>query len=158
MTIDCCEIIPNRLWVGGLVYPEDIRLLAEMGITHVVSLQSDDDLSTFGISIERLLEAYVQARIELRRVATRDFDREALAKSLAPGVQQLASALEPLRTRVYCHCTAGINRSPTVVAAYLMWSRGMSPEAACDVVAERRHCSPDLSVLRKFHATAKGGS
>lgn len=158
MIIDCNEIIPERLWVGRLIRPEDVKLLIQMGITHVVSLQSDEDLANYGISLKKLLKAYEEARIELRRVATQDFDKEALAKNLAQSVAELESALEPPWTRVYLHCTAGINRSPTVAAAYLMRSRGKSAQEAFDYLSSRRDCSPYLAVLEEYSNSLKGAS
>jgi protein-tyrosine phosphatase len=154
--IDCNEIIPDRLWVGRLIRPEDVKILIQKGITHVVSLQSDEDLSAYGISLKKLLKAYEEARIELRRVATRDFDMEALEKNLAQCIAELESALEPRWARVYLHCTAGINRSPTVAAAYLMRSHHISAQEAFNYLSSRRHCSPYLALLEKYSESLKG--
>ena len=35
MIIDCSEMIPDRLSVGRLIRPEDVRLLVQMGIADV---------------------------------------------------------------------------------------------------------------------------
>ncbi len=158
MLIDCNEMIPDRLWVGGVVHPEDVKLLVQMGITDVVSLQSDEDLSKCGVSIKKLLKAYDSAKIFLRRVATPDFNKDAISENLARCVTELEVALEPRWSRVYLHCTAGINRSPTVAAAYLMRARRMSPQEAFDYVSDRRHCSPYLTVLEKYSDSLQGGA
>lgn len=39
---------------------------------------------------------------------------------------------------VLVHCQAGVQRSPAVVACYLIKYRGMTPEAAVDFIKERR--------------------
>ncbi len=150
MIIDCNEIILDRLWVGRLIRPEEVKLLLQMGITHVVSLQSDEDLANYGISVKKLLKAYESAGIELRRIATQDFNQEAISKNLANCVGEVESALELRWAKVYLHCTAGINRSPTVAAAYLIRSRKIPAQAAFDYVSERRHCSPYLAVLEDY--------
>ncbi len=150
MILDCNEMIPDRLWVGRMIRPEDVKLLVQMGISHVVSLQSDDDLSNYGISLKKLIKALEEARIELIRVATPDFNKDALTKNLSASVAEVDAALTPRWAKVYLHCTAGINRSPTVAAAYLMKTRGFSPQEAFDYVSDRRHCSPYLNVLEQF--------
>ena len=156
MILDRNEIIPDRLWVGGFVRPENVRLLVQMGITHVVNLQSDEDFSNYGISLKKLVKAYEKANIELHRVATQDFDKEALEKNLAQSVAELELALKPSWAKVYLHCTAGINRAPTVAAAYLMKSRGMSAEEAHAFISARRSCSPYLALLQTYSGTLKG--
>lgn len=156
MILDRNEIIPDRLWVGGLIRPEDIRLLVQMGITNVVNLQSDEDFSNYGISLKKLVKAYEKARIELHRIATDDFDAEALERNLAQCVALLELALKPRWAKVYLHCTAGINRSPTMAAAYLIKSRGMSALEAHDFVLARRSCNPSLEILEKYSQILKG--
>ena len=54
MIFDWNEIIQDRLWVGSFVRPEEVKLLAQMGISTVLCLQSDQDLEDYNISSERL--------------------------------------------------------------------------------------------------------
>jgi protein-tyrosine phosphatase len=49
---------------------------------------------------------------------------------------------------VLVHCLAGVGRSPTVVAGYLMRARGLTPEQAVAEVAARR----DISIVPSMHA------
>jgi protein-tyrosine phosphatase len=153
MILDCSEVLPDRLWIGRFVRPEEVTLLRQMGITTVVNLQSDKDLETYAISIKKLLKAFDKAEIELRHVATPDFDQAALATNLGQIIAELEAALAPRWAKVYLHCTAGINRGPTVAAAYLMRSRGLSAREAYEFVSARRHCSPYLAVLEKYEAS-----
>lgn len=120
------EIIAGRLWVGGYVREEEIPQLMQIGITTVVNLQTDEDLQHCGISPDGLARAYQDAGIELRRLPIQDFDWEALARNLAAAEEQVANALAKSGTRLYLHCTAGVNRSATAAAAFLIRSRGMS--------------------------------
>ena len=58
--------------------------------------------------------------------------------------------LDPLGARVYVHCTAGINRGPTLAAAYLIKNKGLSAREAYEYVIERRQCRPYPTVLQEY--------
>jgi protein-tyrosine phosphatase len=150
MILDCNEIIPARLWVGAYLMPDDLKALARMFISAVVSLQSEEDLQAYGIPLKRLFKAYADAGIEFRSVPTPDFNKEALAANLPLCVAEVAAALRPVSARVYLHCTAGINRAPTTAAAYLIWWRKLSAQDAHDYLVTRRHCSPSLDILENY--------
>jgi protein-tyrosine phosphatase len=150
MILDCNEIITDRLWVGSYIRPEDIRYLKRLEITSILSLQSDRDLAVYGINLKKLFKAYAQAEIELRRVPTPDFDREALAANLPHAVEELENALAPRWGRAYVHCSAGINRGPTLAAAYLVKVNGMSAQEAYDYLVSRRDCNPYLEILQEY--------
>jgi len=152
MILDCNEVIPDRLWVGSYVRPEDVRFLRQMEITSVVNLQSDRDLSVYGINIKKLVKAFSQADIELRRIPTPDFDKQALADNLPQAVEELEKALAPRWARVYVHCSAGVNRGPTLAAAYLIKQEAMSAQEAYDFLVARRDCNPYLEVLKGYEA------
>jgi protein-tyrosine phosphatase len=153
MIFDCNEILPDRLWVGSFVRPDDILQLKHMGITAIISMQSDRDLSDYNISENKLLRACEAAEIELHRIPTHDFDQNALSVNVVQAVLELENALTPRWAKAYVHCTAGVNRGPTVAAAYLIKTMGLSIQAACDYVTARRHCSPYLGVLQQFEAS-----
>jgi protein-tyrosine phosphatase len=150
MILDCNEIITDRLWVGSYIRPEDVRFLRQMEITSILSLQSDRDLAIYNINLKKLLKAYALAQIELRRIPTPDFDKQALAANLPQAVEELENALAPRWGRAYVHCTAGINRGPTLAAAYLIKVTGMSAQEAYDYLVARRDCSPYLEILQEY--------
>ena len=153
MILDCNEIIPDRLWVGCYILPEEVRILRQLGITTVFSMQSDRDLEDYHISTAKLQKAYTAAEIEFRRIPTEDFNKAAISANLTRSVEELERTLAPRWARVYVHCTAGINRGPTLVAAYLMKTAGLPAREAYDYVTSRRHCSPYLDVLEAYEAS-----
>lgn len=155
MILDCNEIIENRLWVGSYVTAEAAGLLRRLEISSVLSLQNEQDLRDHNIPIKKILKSYESLGIEYRSVPTPDFDRKALGVNLAKAVEELEQALAPRWARVYVHCTAGINRGPTVAAAYLMKSMGMAAKEAFDYVVARRYCSPYLSTLEEYEELLK---
>jgi protein-tyrosine phosphatase len=155
MILDCNEILPGRLWVGRFVRPKDVKLLQQMGITTVVSLQSNEDLDFYNIRLKKLIETCDEAGIELRRVAIPDFDEDAMAADLERGVAELEAALTPKWAKVYLHCTAGVNRAPTVAAAYLVRTLGIPAQEAYEFIVARRHCNPYLEVLEQYETSLK---
>ena len=51
------------------------------------------------------------------------------------------------------HCVAGVSRSPTIVIAYLMRSRGISLREAYDVVRTRRSIvNPNFGFMKQLIA------
>jgi hypothetical protein len=51
---------------------------------------------------------------------------------------------------VYVHCRAGINRSVTVLAAYLMWRDRLTRDAALEVIQRKRPRASPFAVYREF--------
>lgn len=152
MMLDCNEIIPGKLWVGCFVRPEDVQTLRQMGITSIVNLQSDYDLASYGISMKQLLHACALAEIELRRIPIPDYDRQALGVQLPQAVEDLSDVLVPRWSKVYVHCTAGINRGPTLAAAYLIEADGLTAQEAYAYIIARRDCRPYLDTLQEYEA------
>ena len=158
MILDCNEIVADRLWVGSYVQSEDMSRLKQIGITAIVSMQSDQDLLDYKISLKKILKACEAADIEFRRVPTQDFDQKSLSVTLPQAVAEVEKAMTPRWAKIYVHCTAGINRGPTLAAAYLIKNQGLSAQDAYIYVTTRRHCNPYLAVLQQFEASLKEGS
>jgi protein-tyrosine phosphatase len=153
MALDCSEILTGRLWVGGFVRKEDVVRLKAMGITTVLSLQSDADLSYCGLTASAIQKALLTEGIQFERTPVDDFDKAQLASRLPACVAALEAALEEESSRVYLHCTAGMNRAPTIAAAFLMRSHGMPSRVAYEFVTTRRSCRPYMSLLQAFESS-----
>ncbi|MEK7406650.1 MAG: dual specificity protein phosphatase family protein [Acidobacteriota bacterium] len=139
-----------RLFVGS--HPacaEDIdRLAAEIGITAVLNVQTDDDLHYYGLTWPPLAAYYARRRIEARRAPVRDFDAADLRARLAGCVLALDELLAAGH-KVFLHCTAGAARSPAVAIAWLVWRQRWPLEEAVTYVTQRRHCSPNVEAIRQ---------
>jgi protein-tyrosine phosphatase len=147
------EIIPGRLWVGSFCDAQDARQLWRLGITGVLSLQSDQDIKSRGIKLKKLFKALEEVDIEFLRMPVQDFDEAEMARQLPFCVAELEAALAPGWARVYMHCTAGINRSPTVAAAYLIKSRGWTAQETYKYLLEKRACQPYFNILETYEKT-----
>jgi protein-tyrosine phosphatase len=148
MGMDYDEIL-SEVFVGS--YPssvEDVdRLRQEVGVTAVLNLRTDEDMSHFGLDWQEIVDRYTACGITVKRVAIRDFDPVDLRARLAECTQVLDELLEAGHT-VYVHCTAGTGRSPSVVIAYLSWYRRWDLDDAFIHVSRRRHCSPNMEAIR----------
>ncbi len=155
MAIDFDEIITGHLWVGSFVREGDLAQLRRMGITDIVNLQTDEDMEHCGASPESLADACRPMGILVHRFAINDFDKQDLARCLAGAVELINGLLSAPTAKVYLHCTAGINRSPTVAAAYLIRSLGLPARDAANHLTSRRDCDPAVDVLEGYAAALR---
>ena len=126
-----------------------MALAQQHGITGLLSLQSDDDLARRGLSWSMLWQFYLRAGITPVRIPIIDMDKRDLGRHLDTAVSALASAVSSGQ-RVFVHCTAGLNRSPTVIIAYLVAHRDMTLEDASAWVTTRHECVPYPDVLEQW--------
>lgn len=155
LTLSCDEVT-DGVYVGTYPQtPEDIRHLKQtLGVTAVLSLQDDGDLDALGVRWDLLQRAYQASGIVAVREPVKDFSPRALFERLADCVERLEQ-LVGAGHRVYVHCTAGINRSPTVVIAWLHVHRGLPVEEATATVTGRRECWPFPEVLARVGSLRK---
>jgi protein-tyrosine phosphatase len=120
------EILPGLL-LGGLDLLYDLEFLREYKITHVLTIMDENILTT----------PMVTMKVTHMTVRLNDLDDEPIGDYFDRCVEFISSALAG-GGAVFVHCLMGISRSPTIVAAYLMASRGMSADAALAFLSERR--------------------
>lgn len=144
------EVAP-KLWVGPCPKtPEFIqRLNTDHGITGLVSVQTDGDLESLGLSWPLLWRFLLINQINVARLPIEDFnDRELLSK-----LDEAVDAVDAMMSAghvTYLHCTAGVNRSPTVAIAWLVRAQGLSLDEAWEQVTSRRESEPNKVVLERW--------
>jgi hypothetical protein len=150
--MDLDQILP-RLWVGACPRGADDvdRLQRQFGVTAVLNVQAEEDFAYWGIDWPALEAHYRRRGIEVRRVAVRDFDPDHLRRCLPDCVYALDEMLRAGHT-VLVHCSAGVNRSPGAVIAYLHWVLGWELDRALHHVADRRECDPYLEAIQSATA------
>lgn len=145
----------ERLTVGPCPNtPERIRAVKQAGYTAVVSVQTDGDLTELGLSWPLLWKFLVGQGLSCQRVPIRDFDQKALAR----GLEEAVAAVNDLHRsghRVYLHCTAGVNRSPSVAIAWLMAHQQMELDEAWELVTTRRPSAPHRSAIEAWQESRK---
>ena len=141
--------IVDSIFVGSCpATAVDVGRLKQAGITAVLNLQTDIDFTVIGINWSVMENAYESAAIAPYRVPIVDFDRDNLTR-LLPAAAQTLNEMLLNQHRVYVHCTAGIERSPAVVVAYLAWHRNLGLEPALKLVKAARNCRPFEDALER---------
>ena len=146
--MDISRILPNVFVGPSPRSPRDIdQLKQDHKISAVLNVQTDDDCAHWGIDWHTLVTHYRELGIEVRRIPVRDFDPDDLRRKLPQCVKALDALLQQGH-KVYVHCSMGINRSPSIVIAYLTWIKGWDLEEAVDHVIRIRSCDPYVEAIR----------
>ena len=136
---------PGRLAIvprprGGDWLEEEVRSWQEAGLDVVVSLLTQDENTELELNQEEFL-CRAQG-IQFYAYPIQDRVTPASRKATTDLVQKLEKALESGRS-VSVHCRQGIGRS-SLIAALLLVSAGIDPEAALDQISQARGCAvPD---------------
>jgi len=141
--------VTKNIWVGtSLLDWNDFERLRSLGVTAILSLQSEEDMEKRGIRWEEAGAS--SAQLAFRSVPIADFDDGDLQRKLPESVRALGELLKAGHI-VYLHCTAGATRSPTAAAAYLHWCLAWPLEQALNHLREARDCSPDAQAIQSAH-------
>ncbi|HAN31850.1 MAG TPA: hypothetical protein DCQ06_09660 [Myxococcales bacterium] len=150
MPLPIDEVYPG-LWLGPCPStPEFIRKLhVNYGVKRLVSVQTDADLTQLSLGWETLWMGLMSNAISPKRVPIVDFDDDALRVGLDSAVAAVDSAMSLPRV-TYLHCTAGVNRSPSVAIGWLMAHKGLSLDEAWKQVTTRRESQPNRRALERW--------
>jgi hypothetical protein len=144
--------IRNDILIGSCpIRPTDIdRICDETGVNALVSLQTDECRAALQINYELLATHGLSRGVVMVNAPMRDFDGEEQRKRLPGAVSTLCDVLRRGH-RTYVHCTAGINRGPLVVLAYLTLVEGIEMEEAMAMIHRRRpEASPYWSAYHGY--------
>ena len=144
------DALDDKLWLGSYPQqPEDVLHLKSLGITAVLSVQSNADLDERAINWDLFWRFYVRSGMESVRHPITDFDDADLLRHLSGAVDALQTLFSNGH-RVYLHCTAGLNRSPTVAIGWYHVHGGMPMDEAIKFVTARHSCAPNTEVLARW--------
>lgn len=117
--------ITERIWLGNYADAKDIARLKREGITHVLSCAGELPMVDYPNGI-------VNVKLDLD-----DDPRERIANVFVYTNRFIEDALRG-DGKILVHCAAGISRSATVLAWYLMTKTGASPAAVIAYLRSRR--------------------
>lgn len=151
---DVAQVRPYLFFGGAPHGREDIEELMRQGITAILCLETDDDLTEYGLRWSQLEDWYQERGMATRRVPILDFSPDAIVAHLDDAVETLAALLRDGHI-VYVHCSEGISRSPTIVIAHLVRAEGLSLGGALRVVRTARpSINPYTQVLEVVAASS----
>ncbi|KAG8995334.1 hypothetical protein FRB94_009281 [Tulasnella sp. JGI-2019a] len=137
------EIIPG-LWLGDWHSAHDNESLKEDGIFYILSVMQGGALA--------IDPRFIRYQIEIE-----DDESSDLLIHLPPAIAFIQKARESGRS-ILVHCAAGISRSSSVVAAYLIFTKNMDvPTALSTIREQRRWIYPNDSFMKQlelFHAAS----
>lgn len=136
-TSDMCEIVPG-LWLASM-FSAQPDTLHKYGITHVVSVMPVSN---------HIHNTLASNGFILHIIEELDGDDTNLIQHFPHAVAFITHALGA-GLRVLVHCVAGVSRSPTLVAAYLIQEMGMTTDEA---LARIRRVRPFIEPKRGFVA------
>ncbi len=141
-------IVTPNLLVGPAPQDDDeYEQLKAARVTAVLSLQTVEDLGER--TPEDVRSDAETAGFVFRNVPVNDFDLFELKRRL-PQCVKVLDQLVVAGHRVYVHCTAGVTRSPTVIAAHLHWRLGWPVETALNYLHDLRDCCPQGDLIRRI--------
>lgn len=113
------------------------RIRIETGVTALLSVQTDLCRGAFCIDYDAHCRHGQQAGLVLVNAPMHDFDPPDQRRRLPGAVRALHRLLAGGHS-VYVHCTAGINRAPLTVLAYLTLVEGMTSKDAIALILRGR--------------------
>ena len=137
-------VVRDDLVVGScpMTFADIDRVAGETGATALLSLQHDECRRHFRIDYAAHLAHGWAADLVMVNAPMRDFDPPDQRRNLPKAVRRLVGLLAAGH-RVYVHCTAGINRAPLTVLAYLTFVECQPFEEALAVLTNGRPgCEP----------------
>jgi hypothetical protein len=119
--------INEHIWCGATLDREDFPLLGTLGINCVINLETYLRYSPRSLA---------SAGIGFVSIPVADIDQALPEKFIDAGVAAIEEVISG-GGNVYVHCTAGWQRSPALVACYLVYA-GLPAERALALVKQRR--------------------
>jgi protein-tyrosine phosphatase len=132
-------------------YPKsaaDIQKLKEHDITAIFSIQSERDFKSHGLTPHYLSLLCQEHGVRYKRYSILDMNNDDFVSKAEGGVKVMRDLMRD-GERVYVHCSAGIYRSPQMIALYLtLFERYSLEQAVSTVKANHPYAKPNSKVVR----------
>ena len=132
---DVSWIIEDKLAAGSMPYSEEeLEIWKDLGIKAVLVLVEEHELVEAGW--ENYFRKLEEKGFTYKHLPIRDMHVPTLERALE-AVRWMDSQINAGR-RVLVHCNAGLGRTGTIVACYLVYKIDMVPRKAIEYVREKR--------------------
>jgi atypical dual specificity phosphatase len=136
-------ILPS-LYISDLYAATSPTVLSQLGITHILRVCNEFNWREYPS----------KTNLEILCISIRDAGEENIEDYFKSSTAWIREALADGKSKVLVHCACGISRSPSIVIAYLMATRGLSYYNAWSFVQDgRQEAQPNFSFkaqLRKL--------
>ncbi|KAL0577895.1 hypothetical protein V5O48_004090 [Marasmius crinis-equi] len=133
------QVVDDQIFIGNLASAKAPEVRERLGITHILSVCQD----------------FHSTGPNHLSICVADSEYEDILIHLPKACKFIQSALDE-GGRVLVHCVMGVSRSTTVLAAYLMQSRRISPTAALRIIQKCRPCVlPNYGFLKQLDVFAE---
>lgn len=129
--IDQISEISENLYLSSAFAAKNYDELHVRGITHILII---------GIIGQQEIECAFPDKFVYKNIALHDNETENICAYFSDLIDWMSDVLANQNHKILVHCAKGISRSPTVVIAYLMYSRHLSYDDAYAFVQSRRPC------------------
>jgi protein-tyrosine phosphatase len=134
------EIIPGKLYLGEAGHAYELGIAKKLSplasITRIINVTEFDEVPNYLEDVQGY---------EYLRIAVYDVNNEEIEEYFEAAYNFIEKAFAEGH-KVLVHCYAGMSRSPTIVASYMMRKYDMSFEGAAKYISEQR----DVTNFRTF--------
>jgi len=132
-----CEVIDSFLFLGSYYDACNFKKMEEFQINFILNVKDSC--------------RYPPQPFQLKHVPVDDYGRTNLSKDIFPKCFKFLEKVKENNGRVLIHCQSGVNRSASIVLAYLMTYRRMTFKEAFLFLRERRPIvSPHESYMKQL--------
>ena len=117
------EVLPERLWLSNAVEVGDVRRVLSFGVEALVDLAADEPI------LVHLPRDLVYLRFPL-------VDGDGNNSSVIQAAVDVASHFVKTEIPTVVFCSAGLSRSPCIVAAAIAKARGIDPHTSLEQVVK----------------------
>lgn len=138
--------IIDNIYLGNWQDSEDIEQLKSNNIKSVLTLNHEHSHSA------EILNQYAGMGISTKYIKIHD----STLADITPYLTECVEWIKSQKGNVLVHCTAGVSRSATVVAAYIVKEKKYTPKQALEYVKQSRHIAgPNPSFVAQLHNWAQ---
>lgn len=138
---------------GTLILPPFLYLGPRSATSSSSFLTRPDHVITHILSIGAQPSVPLSPDIIYQYLPLNDSGELDISDTVSAAITFISSAESSKKGKVLVHCSAGISRSPTIIAAYLMKEKGMTLREALGMVINARPAAcPRPSFMRQLNA------
>jgi predicted protein tyrosine phosphatase len=135
----CSKILDDFVYLGSDVVAQNLALLQENGITHVINCAADYSA-----------DYHLDKGIKYLSLHLKDHVRENIESCFYDAIDFINDAQQS-GGRVYVHCVQGISRSTTIILSYMIFRQKTSLDDGLKFIRERRQiANPNMNFMAQL--------